>query len=478
MGAWPKGKSRWALALLLGCAALLLAPPIAVAATGTITGTVTSTTSSGKGVGHIEVTVFNPERYSGIAGTAVTSESGTYSVTVPAGKYRVAFGSSVDDPLNLITAYYDGTVQGTIEFDAAKEVTVSEGGTLSKISAELRPGGLITGTVTDAKTHLPLGGIFVSSFEAQGLSSGAFAISNGSGDYTLAGVPSGSTYVSFRPPESGVLYSQQIYNGETFPAMLSSLEALLALATPIPVTVSNTTSGIDAAMVREEPVDTVAPVVAGTPAVGHPLSCATGTWTGIEPLTFIFAWLRDGTPITGATAAIYVVQEADLGHVLLCEVTATNKIGSALAPSNTVTVPAPLAAVIPVSPPLSAVPPVPAITVSASKLVASGSAAKVPIACAKANCAGSIELTEQVPAKAKKGKKTPKKQTVVLAKGSYSLAAGKSATIVVRLTAAGKSALATAKKRLLSGKLLVTVAGGTTVQKPVVLSEAAPAKRK
>jgi hypothetical protein len=232
-------------------------------------------------------------------------------------------------------------------------------------------------------------------------------------------------------------------------------------------------------MVREEPVDTVAPVITGTPAVGHPLSCATGTWTGIEPLTFTFAWLRDGTPITGATAAIYVVQEADLGHVLLCEVAATNKIGSALAPSNTVTVPAPLAAVTPVSPPLSAVPPVPAITVSASKLVVSGSAAKVPIACAKANCAGSIELTDQVPAKAKKGKKTTsKKQTVVLAKGSYSLAAGKSATIVVRLMAAGKSALATAKKRLLSGKLLVTVAGGTTVQKPVVLSEAAPAKRK
>jgi hypothetical protein len=480
MSARSKGNGRWAIALLAGCVALLLAAPVA-AASGTIKGLVTSTTSSGKGVGQIEVEVFNPIQYSGTAGTAVTSESG-YSVTVPAGKYRVGFGSSLDDPLNYITAYYkSGMLQGAPQFSEATEVSVSEGGTLTGINAELRPGGLITGTVTDAKTHLPLAGIHVASLAEQGLDTGTFAISNGSGDYTLAGVPSGPTYVAFQTmTESGVLYSDQIYNGETFASTASSLEEILALGTTVNVTTLDTTPGVDAAMVREEPVDTAAPVVTGTPAVGYPLSCTTGTWTGIEPLTYTYAWLRDGTPISGASASIYVAQAADQGHVLLCEVTGTNKIGSATAVSNTVTVPAPIAVgVTPIGILPAVSTPVPVITLPTSRLVVSGNAAKVPITCSTANCAGSIELTEQVPAKAKKGKKTTsKKQTVVLAKGSYSLAAGKSATIVVRLTVAGKTALAAAKKHVLPAKGAATVAGGTTVQKPVVLSETAPAKRK
>jgi len=64
----------------------------------------------------------------------------------------------------------------------------------------------------------------------------------------------------------------------------------------------------------------------------------------------------------------------------------------------------------------------------------------------------------------------------VLAKGSYSLAAGKKATIVVRLTAAGKSALAKAKGHKLSAKASVTVTGGTTVKKSVALSQAGKKK--
>ncbi len=88
-------------------------------------------------------------------------------------------------------------------------------------------------------------------------------------------------------------------------------------------------------------------------------------------------------------------------------------------------------------------------------------------------------MTGQIVVKHRKGKRTiSKKQTVVLAKGSYSLAAGTSATIVVRLTEMGKGALAGARGHKLSAKAIVTVAGGPTVKDSVVLTETVKAKRK
>jgi hypothetical protein len=227
----------------------------------------------------------------------------------------------------------------------------------------------------------------------------------------------------------------------------------------------NTTSGINAAMVPAAPANTALPVVSGTPTVGDLLSCSSGSWTGESeqtlavgwPLTtpFAYQWQRDGVAIAGATSPAYLVQVADVGHSLACEVGATNYAGHSSAKSNPVAVT------------------LPAVTVSSAKVVVSGGSARVPIACANAACAGAIELTGQISVK---GKKKAKKKTVVLAKGSYSLAAGKKATIVVRLTAAGKSALAKAKGHKLSAKASVTVTGGTTVKKSVALSQAGKKK--
>ena len=231
----------------------------------------------------------------------------------------------------------------------------------------------------------------------------------------------------------------------------------------------STTSGINAVMVPSAPVNTALPAVSGMPTVGSLLSCSNGSWTGDSlqapamswPLTtpFAYQWLRDGGPIAGATSAAYVVQAADVGHSLACEVTAANDAGHASAKSNPVAVT------------------LPAVTVSSTKIVVSGGSARVSVACANATCAGTIELTGQIAVKGK-GRKKTKKKTVVLAKGSYSLAAGKSATITVRLTAAGNSALAKARRHRLSGKVSVTVIGGITAQKPVVLSGATKRKGK
>ena len=75
------------------------------------------------------------------------------------------------------------------------------------------------------------------------------------------------------------------------------------------------------------PVNTVAPTLTGTPALGQTLSCSTGTWAN-SPTSFSYAWLRSGVPIAGQAAGTYVVQAADQGHTVSCQVTAGNGGGS------------------------------------------------------------------------------------------------------------------------------------------------------
>ncbi len=87
------------------------------------------------------------------------------------------------------------------------------------------------------------------------------------------------------------------------------------------------------------PANTTAPAVTGTAAVGSVLTTTNGTWTN-SPTSYAYAWLRDGTAISGATSATYTVASADEGKSLTCRVTATNTGGSASATSNAVAIPA------------------------------------------------------------------------------------------------------------------------------------------
>lgn len=416
----------------------------ALQASGTISGRVTSATT-GSGLEGIEVRVTGTEEDSNTF--TATGANGEYTVTsLPPGSYEVEF--------------YSPNQSGYLSQDTTTALAEGE---VKNVSVALREGGKISGTVTDAVTHNRLAkiGVFV-----YGSNGGAFAATNANGEYTVIGLPTGSYKVEFywefseaerkaceHAPRCPPKYVTQYYNDQPSEATANSVGA----------TDGSTTSGINAAMVPSAPVNIALPVVSGTPKVGSLLSCSNGSWTGEPELTlavgwplttpFTYQWLRDGGVIAGVTSAAYVVQSADVGHGLACEVTVTNDAGHASARSNSIAVT------------------LPAVSVSSAKVVVSGGSARVPIACASATCAGTIELTGQVAVKGK-GKKT-KKKTVVLAKGSYSLAAGAKATIAVRLTAAGKSALAKAKGHKLSGKAGVSVTGGKTVQKSVVLSEAA-----
>ena len=415
---------------------------------GKISGTVTNT--SKVGLEGIEVVAFQAGGEEFIGEYSSTEAGGKYTVVgLPKGSYTVEFYPENRFELNLVPQYYK-------EVSFAKEATsvvVAEGATTTGIDAKLHEGGEITGRVTDAYTHKPLVGAFVSAYGAGASEEGGnFAETNANGEYTILGLGSGTYKIEFEESGTGTEYITQYYNDEpTFES-----------ANLVTANQGSTTPGVNAALVRKAPVNTAGPVASGTPAVGKALSCSTGSWTGEPTPTYTYAWLRNGVAIAGANGSIYGVQSADQGTGLACKVTATNKHGSAGAVSNTLTVP------VPPPPP----PPTPVVTLLTPYIVASGSSARVPISCANATCTGTIELTEQIVVKHRHhGRTRSKRETLVLGRGSYALTAGQNATILVRLTHTGKNALARARHHRLAATARVSVTGGVAKYVSILLSE-------
>jgi hypothetical protein len=89
------------------------------------------------------------------------------------------------------------------------------------------------------------------------------------------------------------------------------------------------------------PVNTIAPAVTGTEAVGKTLTTTDGTWTGAD--TYAYEWLTNtaastsgGTAIPGATSSTFVPTYIQDGFYVFCNVTATNENGSSTEASNVV----------------------------------------------------------------------------------------------------------------------------------------------
>jgi hypothetical protein len=75
------------------------------------------------------------------------------------------------------------------------------------------------------------------------------------------------------------------------------------------------------------PVNTVAPAIAGTAKAGIALKCGVGSWSS-SPISYLYQWSRDGTPIAGATNSTYTVQAIDEGTTLTCTIAAMNAAGA------------------------------------------------------------------------------------------------------------------------------------------------------
>jgi hypothetical protein len=84
------------------------------------------------------------------------------------------------------------------------------------------------------------------------------------------------------------------------------------------------------------PDSTVPPTVTGSAREGGELSAGTGTWSGTQPMSFIYQWERCTNPsdvkctsISGATRTSYTATKADVGSYLRVSVSASNGGGKA-----------------------------------------------------------------------------------------------------------------------------------------------------
>lgn len=120
----------------------------------------------------------------------------------------------------------------------------------------------------------------------------------------------------------------------------------------VQVTASNTDGSASAlsdatAIVSETsgPVNTVEPGISGSAVVGQKLSTTNGTWTGQQPITFAYQWVRCGADggladgsncanISGGTGTTYTLTTNEVGFRIRSRVTASNSSGSTTAASN------------------------------------------------------------------------------------------------------------------------------------------------
>ena len=105
------------------------------------------------------------------------------------------------------------------------------------------------------------------------------------------------------------------------------------------VAASNPTARVTPTAGSGAPANTSRPTISGTPVVGNRLQADRGQWSGDEPMTFAFQWLRcdtqgnDCASISGATRSQHDVQQADAGRTLRVRVTARNDDGRSQATS-------------------------------------------------------------------------------------------------------------------------------------------------
>ena len=98
-----------------------------------------------------------------------------------------------------------------------------------------------------------------------------------------------------------------------------------------------------------------------------------------------------------------------------------------------------------------------AIALKTSRFAAAKGVVRINLACRAARCSGTIKLT------------TARGRTIVLAKAAYAIARGKSRTISVRLTKAGRKAFKHSRAQAVRAKLVISVKGARTTTRTVLV---------
>lgn len=212
--------------------------------------------------------------------------------------------------------------------------------------------------------------------------------------------------------------------------------------------------------------------IAGTPEVGHALTCQPGTWSGSP--TFSYAFFDNANKeVQGAgSSPTYTPSAAEVGRTILCEVNATTTGGTGTSRTEA-TSPIAAAPVIPVpqvetiapskGPAAGGTPvvegatggPSDAALVGATIAVQSGRTASVKVACRGiATCRGQLTLTTKSTVQFK-GK--PTLRTVPIGAASFSVLGGGSKTVKIKLGPVGRALLISGHGRLSARLSIVKV---------------------
>jgi Carboxypeptidase regulatory-like domain/CarboxypepD_reg-like domain len=194
---------------------------------GKVTGTVTDT-ETGLPV-HAYVCALPTVHRGGDERCAYSDGSGDYAVRgLHDGSYKVRFFPVAPDEDHVFEFFDDKPSKRE-----ADPVSVTEGEATSGIDAALSPGGKISGTVTDAQTHEPIGGVEVCTVNHSRCDG-----TNDEGEYTIVGIPSGSYKLVFREWGNPNRHVTAYYHDKP-----SAAEAQ-----PVAVSAGQTTAGIDQEM--------------------------------------------------------------------------------------------------------------------------------------------------------------------------------------------------------------------------------------
>ncbi len=209
------------------------------------------------GIGGLWVCAF-PIDETGSGRCALTDSSGDYEIVGLATEiYEVFFFPEEEEASEYLFQVYNGKTS----FSEATPVSVTAGSGTSGIGAEMKKGGQITGTVSDATSGAGIKASFVCLLPASEPEVIGCTVTGGTGGYSIVGLPPGAYKVWFSPDGTGSAeieddYFQQFYNAKpTF-----------AQADSINVSAGGVASGIDAHLVSRKAAPVVRPPVSTPPA--------------------------------------------------------------------------------------------------------------------------------------------------------------------------------------------------------------------
>jgi hypothetical protein len=210
-------------------------PAGAQARTGSITGTVVA--PDGAPLEEVCVEAFS-DTGSGYAAAQTRSDGSYVLEELAAGDYHVGFNTCGERVPGYAGEFYDDA--RTLE--TSEHVTVSQGETVTGISASLEETGSFSGAVVEDGTGDPLEGICVLAFDDE-LGSFGEATTDADGGYVVADLPAGAYTVVFGDCAEPYVHISEVYDD----VQLSS-EGPETDAQPVDVTSGEDTGGIDASL--------------------------------------------------------------------------------------------------------------------------------------------------------------------------------------------------------------------------------------